>query len=268
MPEDILSEIIAAKQKRVAAAKLVRPVEQLRDEARVMRSAAVRHALAGALSQFGSINVIAEFKRKSPSKGLIIAGADPQAMARAYESGGAAAISVLTEEDYFAGSLDDFALVRSTTALPLLRKDFICDEYQVYESAAAGADALLLIVAALDDDLLPRLRHLAEDELGLDALVEVHTSAEMKRAVAAGATLIGVNNRDLRTFNVSLTTSIELAKEATEDSLLVSESGLHNAEDLHRLRTAGYRGFLIGETLMRAERADLALRKLTGTMAL
>jgi indole-3-glycerol phosphate synthase len=144
--------------------------------------------------------------------------------------------------------------------LPVLRKDFIVDEYQIYESAAAGADAILLIVAALDDDSLSQLRRLAEDELEMDALVEVHTSDEMKRAAACGAKLIGVNNRDLRTFAVSLETSLSLAREAPSEALLISESGLNNATDLQRLYTAGYRGFLIGETLMRADDPAAALR--------
>jgi indole-3-glycerol phosphate synthase len=145
-----------------------------------------------------------------------------------------------------------------------LRKDFIVDEYQVYESAAAGADALLLIVAALDDELLLRLRRLAEDELQMDALVEVHTSEEMRRAAACGAKLIGVNNRDLRTFEVSLETSLSLAREAPSEALLISESGLNNAADLQRLYDAGYRGFLIGETLMRAEDPAAALHSFRG----
>jgi len=147
--------------------------------------------------------------------------------------------------------------------LPVLRKDFIVDEYQVYESAVAGADAILLIVAALDDELLLRLRRLAEDELGMDALVEVHTSEEMKRAAACGAKLIGVNNRDLRTFEVSVETSLSLAREAPSQALLISESGLNSAADLQRLYDAGYRGFLIGETLMRADDPAAALRSFT-----
>jgi indole-3-glycerol phosphate synthase len=148
--------------------------------------------------------------------------------------------------------------------LPVLRKDFVFDEYQIYESAAAGADAILLIVAALDDETLSRLRRVAEDQLGMDALVEVHTSEEMKRAVASGATLIGVNNRDLRTFEVSLQTSLSLAREAPSDALLISESGLRAPDDLRRLREAGYHGFLIGETLMRAENPEDALRNFVG----
>jgi indole-3-glycerol phosphate synthase len=210
------------------------------------------------------INVIAEFKRRSPSKGMIREGANPIEIARAYQAGGAIAMSVLTEEDYFDGSLDDLMQVKATVDLPVLRKDFVVEEYQIYESAAAGADAILLIVAALDDELLARLRRLAEDELQMDALVEVHTSEEMKRAVACGAKMIGVNNRDLRTFEVSLDTSLRLAREAPADALLISESGLNNAADLQRLYEAGYRGFLIGETLMRADDPAAALRSFRG----
>src|SRR6185369_11054750 len=191
------------------------------------------------------VHVIAEFKRRSPSKGIIRPDADLVQIVQGYEAGGATAISVLTEEDYFSGSLDDLRIVKATVTLPVLRKDFVFDEYQVYESAAAGADAILLIVAALDDELLLGLRSLAEDELGLDALVEVHTRDEMRRAVACGAKLIGVNNRDLRTFEVSLETSLSLAREAPSEVLLISESGLRTREDLRRLHAAGYRGFLI-----------------------
>ncbi len=243
----VLSEIIARKRERVREAK----------------SRANPHAFRSALQRDG-INIIAEFKRRSPSKGMIREGANPIEIARAYREGGAVAMSVLTEEDYFDGSLDDLRQVKATVDLPVLRKDFIVDEYQVYESAAAGADAILLIVAALDDELLSRLRRIAEDELQMDALVEVHTSDEMKRAAACGAKLIGVNNRDLRTFEVSLDTSLRLASEAPADALLVSESGLKNAADLQRLYDAGYRGFLIGETLMRAGDPVAALRSFRG----
>jgi indole-3-glycerol phosphate synthase len=240
---NVLSEIIAKKR------------ERLREARNSGSSRRFRRAL-----QTEGINIIAEFKRRSPSKGIIRADANPIDIARAYQAGGAVAMSVLTEEDYFSGSIDDLRQVKSTIDLPVLRKDFIVDEYQVYESAVAGADAILLIVAALDDELLLRLRRLAEDELQMDALVEVHTSDEMKRAAACGAKLIGVNNRDLRTFAVSLETSLSLAHEAPGDALLVSESGLNNSADLQRLYDAGYRGFLIGETLMRAEDPAAALR--------
>lgn len=250
---DRLAEIISKKRERVATAKERGLVERVRVE----RPHAFRSALGGE-----GVNIIAEFKRRSPSKGIIRADANLIEIAQGYEAGGAVAMSVLTEEDYFAGSLDDLRAVKSAVALPVLRKDFVFEEYQVYESAAAAADALLLIVAALDDETLSRLRRLAEDDLGMDALVEVHTSDEMKRAVASGASLIGVNNRDLRTFEVSLDTSLALAREAPPEALLISESGLQTADDLERLREAGYRGFLIGEMLMRAGNPELALRKL------
>ncbi|HKU78114.1 MAG TPA: indole-3-glycerol phosphate synthase TrpC [Pyrinomonadaceae bacterium] len=254
---DVLSEIIAKKRERVLAARELVPLAQLQELAAQRNG--VPHAFSNAL-RADRINVIAEFKRRSPSKGIIRPDADLVQIVKGYEAGGATAISVLTEEDYFSGSLDDLRTVKAGVRLPVLRKDFVFDEYQVYESAAAGADAILLIVAALDDDLLARLRRLAEDELGLDALVEVHTRDEMKRAVTCGANLIGVNNRDLRTFEVSLETSLSLASEAPSDALLVSESGLRSREDLNRLHAAGFRGFLIGETLMRAADPQKALR--------
>jgi len=185
---DILNEIISAKTRRIAAAKSTTTLGRLREQAAEVRQSATAHGLSRALAEGVRLNVIAEFKRRSPSKGLIRDGADPADISSAYERAGAAAISVLTEEDYFAGSLDDLIAIRRRTTLPLLRKDFIVDEYQIYEAAAAGADALLLIVAALPDDQLLRLRLIAEAELGLDALVEVHTSDELRRAVDAGAT--------------------------------------------------------------------------------
>src|ERR1041384_142066 len=251
----ILSEIIAKKRERVIAAQQTVPLSQMR------RKAGIPHSLRTALRADG-MNIIAEFKRRSPSKGTIRADANLTDIVQRYEAGGAAAISVLTEEDCFDGSLDDLRTVKTAVALPVLRKDFVFDEYQVYESAAAGADAILLIVAALDDETLSRLRRVAEDELGIDALVEVHTSEEMKRAVRSGAMLIGVNNRDLRTFEVSLNTSLSLAREAPPEALLISESGLRGPDDLRRLREAGYHGFLIGETLMRAGNPEQALRDL------
>ena len=259
---NILSEIIARKRQRVEAEKKDVTFESLRDAARNVRRNAPGHALRNALSSKDRINIIAEFKRRSPSKGVIRERADPVEIARDYASAGAAAISVLTEEDYFDGSLEDLHAIRSAVKLPLLRKDFVFDEYQVYETAAAGAAAVLLIVAALDDALLTSLRQIAEDELGMDALVEVHDGHEMKRAVQCGAKLIGVNNRDLRTFDVSLETSLNLAASAPAGAVLVSESGLRTTEDLFRLEEAGYRGFLIGESLMRAESPGEALAAL------
>jgi len=256
---DFLSEIIALKKQRVAAAKTRLSLEQVRERGQVRASANNRN-FADALRSYRGINLIAEFKRRSPSKGKINAQADPVAMAQLYESAGAAAVSMLTEEDYFEGSLEDLRQVCEVSSLPILRKDFIFDEYQVYESAAAGASALLLIVAALDDETLRKLRAITEDELGMTALVEVHTKSELDRAVSCGARVIGVNNRDLRTFNVSIYTSLQLIKVVPRDAILISESGLTPAT-VRQLREAGYRGFLVGETLMRASDPAKAVRE-------
>lgn len=258
-----LAEIIEKKRARVAASKDVVPREAVEMIARWAREAAQPHALRDALVHDDRTRIIAEFKRRSPSKGIISGDADPAVIARVYELGGAVAISVLTEEDFFDGSLDDLRVVRQTTSLPILRKDFILDDYQVYESAAAGADALLLIVAALDDDSLRRLRELTEDELAMDALVEVHTRDEMERAINCGANIIGVNNRNLATFEVSLSTSIDLAAVAPPAAKLISESGIESREDIARLRAAGFHGFLIGETLMKAANPESLLQEFT-----
>ena len=249
-----LSEIVERKRQRVEEAKRRVPLEALERRSH-------SHRFREALLRDG-INIIAEFKRRSPSKGIIRVDADLKQIAKSYEAGGAVAMSVLTEEDYFSGSLADLRAAKSIIDLPVLRKDFVVDDYQLYESAAAGADAVLLIVAALDDDALLRLRRLAEDEIGMDALVEVHDRDEMQRAVDCGATLIGVNNRNLHTFDVSLETSLSLAADAPKDAVLISESGLKSASDLSRLRDAGYRGFLIGESLMRSDAPATALREL------
>jgi indole-3-glycerol phosphate synthase len=255
---DFLSEIVARKRQRVEAAKQIVPFDEMLLLAQEARARAQTYAFSAGL-QTDQVNIIAEFKRQSPSRGAINSRADPVTITRAYESAGAAAVSVLTEEDYFAGSLDDLRAVRSSIRLPILRKDFIFDEYQIYEAAAAGADALLLIVAVLNDKALIRLRGLTEHELGMDALVEVHTRQELDQALNCGARLIGVNNRDLRTFNVSIATSEELAQLTPADVTLVSESGL-NPEAVHKLRVAGYKGFLVGEALMRADDPGAALR--------
>ena len=259
---DFLQEIIVRKRGRVEAAKRSMSPEQVRDAAIAVRSQVSPHALRSNLLDRERCNVIAEFKRRSPSKGIIRADVDPRAIAHSYAAGGAVAISVLTEEDYFDGSLDDLRSIRAAVDLPVLRKDFVFDSYQILEAASAGADAVLLIVAALDDQSLARLRELVEEELKMDALVEVHDKEEMKRAASCGATLIGVNNRNLRTFEVSLDVSIALASQAPPEASLISESGLRSRADLRRLTQVGYRGFLIGESLMRAQRPEEALREL------
>jgi indole-3-glycerol phosphate synthase len=202
-----------------------------------------------ALGRAGTVNVIAECKRRSPSRGVLAADYDPVAIAKQYEAGGAAAISVLTEPTFFDGALAHLTAVREHVGVPLLRKDFIVDDYQLLEARAAGADAVLLIVAALDQQELTRLRERA-DALGLAALVEVHDEGELSRAIDAGARLIGVNNRNLRTLAVDVEASDRLAARLPRDVVGVSESGLQTRRDLERLAAAGYRAFLIGERFM------------------
>ena len=258
-----LSDILARKRERVNAAINAIPLNKVREQAVEVRKIFERHRLLSVL-KLDRVNIIAEFKRRSPSKGVIRKRADVGTIVRSYAAAGAAAVSVLTEADYFDGSLDDLRSAKAAVDIPVLRKDFLFDQYQIFEAAAAGADAILLIVAALDDESLLRLRQLAEDELEMDALVEVHDNSEMARAIAAGATLIGVNNRNLHTFEVSLQTSLDLAAAAPSETILVSESGLSTAEDLLRLSAVGYRAFLIGESLMRAESPAEVLRGLVG----
>lgn len=256
----ILSEILDRKREVVARLRADSGTRDLRDHASAMRAKATSHRLLRALqSNSRGVNIIAEFKRRSPSAGTIRNDLSATDVATRYERGGACAISVLTDERYFGGSILDLATIRASTALPLLRKDFIIDEIQIYEAAAAGADAVLLIVAALGDAALERLRTIAEDELALDALVEVHTSKELRRALKAGATIIGVNNRDLQTFRTSLETSERLIAEAPRDQIMISESGLQDPKSLCHLRALGFRGFLIGEALMRAPDPEAAL---------
>lgn len=259
---DFLKRIIEQKRVRLSQAMNSQPLEELRASASKVRSDAKPHAFRSALERDEHFNIIAEFKRASPSKGVILDSASAWEMSHYYEIGGAAAISVLTEEDFFRGSLWDLTEVSLNISLPVLRKDFIFDEYQLWEAAAAGASALLLIVAALDDATLARLRRITEEELCMDALVEVHTAEELRRAGDCGAKIIGVNNRNLHTFEVSLETSVELVAHAPEEALLVSESGLRTQADLSRLASLGYSGFLIGESLMRAENPSDALRTL------
>lgn len=261
---NFLSEIIEHKRARLDYVRAGRALEIVRAGSSDVRHKSQPHALRHALEPDGRPKIIAEIKRASPSKGLIKENFKPAEVARAYSRGGAVAISVITEENYFQGSLEDLRAVRNAVSLPILRKDFIIDEYQIYETAEAGADALLLIVAALNDDQLARFRRITEEELGMDALVEVHTVEEMRRAERCGATLIGVNNRNLRTFEVSLNVSINLAREPPPEAVLVSESGLRSGDDLRRLQSLGYRGFLIGEALMRAADPAQALQRLIG----
>ncbi len=258
---DFLVSIAEKKRTRVASLKSARPMDQVRDEAHRRRDGARACALRKALGDERAINIIAEIKRASPSMGVLCAvDITPVDVAGAYERGGAVAISVLTEEDYFRGSLSDLSEVRAAVSVPVLRKDFVIDEYQIYEAAAAGADAVLLITALLDESQLAKLRTIAEDELGMDSLVEVHNAKELAQAIASGATLIGVNNRNLHTFAVSLDISAELMALAPRRGLMISESGLSSGEQVKRLRAIGYRGFLIGERFMRSKDPEASLR--------
>jgi indole-3-glycerol phosphate synthase len=205
--------------------------------------------------------VIAEVKKASPSKGLIRADFDPVAIAREYAAGGASAISVLTEERFFQGSLDYLEEIRSAVDVPLLRKDFMLDPYQLVEARAYGADAVLFIAAMLDSSLMRELREQAT-ELGLDALVEVHTEQELEAAVAAGAQLLGINNRDLKTFEVDLVTTERLAPLVPAGTPAVCESGIDTLEQIHRVERCGIHVFLIGESLMRSPEPGKKLREL------
>jgi len=226
----------------------------IREERRDFGAALDRRRRKFGASEQGAaeLAIIAELKAASPSAGVLKRDYRPADIARGYESAGAAALSVLTEEEYFRGSLEHLKEARAAADVPVLRKDFILDAYQVYESVAAGADALLLIVAALADQELRRLIELA-DRLRIAALVEVHTAEELDRAIAAGAKIIGVNNRNLKTLEVNLETSVRLRPRIPAGCLSVSESGIRTAADLERLRDAGFDAALIGERFMMAE---------------
>jgi indole-3-glycerol phosphate synthase len=266
MSTDILSQIVARKRDIVAKLRAQNDAAAWRERAIEYRQRAVPHCLRQAVeANSRTLKIIAEFKRMSPSRGVIRSDLSPGEAAGCYERGGGCAISVLTDEKYFGGSMADLMAVRASTPLPILRKDFIIDPIQIYEAASAGADAILLIVAILDDAALEEMRTIVEDELRLDALVEVHTSEELRHALNAGAKLIGVNNRNLRTFEISLQTSERLIAETSRDAVMISESGLHSAEQLRRLHTLGFRGFLIGETFMQARDPESALRGLIET---
>lgn len=256
---DILSQIVARRRVRLEEAKSRVPLSELRGRLGAPRAGG---RMVNALRRAG-VNVIAEVKRRSPSRGVIREEFDPVAIARNYTAGGAAAISVLTEEDYFDGHLDYLRAAREVTSLPLLRKDFIFDEYQVFEGAEAGADAVLLIAGMLDRPRFSDLLATAHG-LGLDALVEVHDAVEAEEVLREDVRLLGINNRDLRTFVTDLETSVRLAAALPRSLTLVSESGIRTRADIDRLRAAGFHAFLIGEELMRAGDEGAALERLTG----
>ncbi|MFO7322678.1 MAG: indole-3-glycerol phosphate synthase TrpC [Chloroflexota bacterium] len=243
----VLDRILERKAEDVAARKLERPLADVRREA---ETAAPPRDFAGALRR-DTVALIAEVKRASPSKGVLIDPFDPVELATTYAGHGAAAISVLTDEPFFQGHLDHLRAVRGAVGIPLLRKDFTLDPYQVYEGRAAGADAMLLIVAALEDWQMAEL-HALVTALGMAALVEVHNEAEVERALKLGATLIGVNNRDLKTFQEDISTTERLARLLPDGVTLVAESAIRSAEDVRRMGAAGARAVLVGEGLVKA----------------
>jgi indole-3-glycerol phosphate synthase len=257
---DLLEAIVACTRKIVDTRRQREPAEMLQRRAASRRPQ--RGAFREALQRTDRVNVIAECKRRSPSRDVLRADYNPVEVARTYEQAGAAAISVLTEPTFFDGSLADLEAVRSAVGLPLLRKDFIVEEYQLLEAVASGADAVLLIVGALEDSELVRLQGAAA-ALDLGVLVEVHDVSELDRAVAAGAEIIGVNNRNLRTLEVDTRASETIGRRIPKGLIAVSESGLKTTDDLQAMRALGYHAFLIGERLMTAQNPGEALNELT-----
>jgi len=256
----ILDEIVATKRREIAAARAATPAETLRQ--RIQDAPPCRDFFA-ALAVDGPIKLIAEVKKASPSKGVIRADFQPLEIARAYELGGATCLSVLTDESYFQGSLEYLRQIRQQTALPTLRKDFILDSYQLLEARAAGADAVLLVAECLDDCNLRKL-HNETIELGMTPLVEFYEPENLQRVLQAGATLIGVNNRDLRTFEVDLEHTLRIREHVPDDCLLVAESGIGSPADVQRLQDAGVDAMLVGESLMRQPDIAAAVRNLLG----
>ena len=243
----MLNEIVAKKREEVERSKKSMSISALKERiARRQAPLDFAHALSG-----GSIRLIAEVKRASPSRGLLCLNFDPVELAKTYAQGGAAAISVLTEANYFQGSIEHLAAIREEVRLPLLRKDFIFDQYQIYESGAYGADALLLIAAILSQEQLEGLLSLSRS-LGLSCLVEVHNEAEVERALLSGAKIIGINNRDLNTFKVDINTTRRLCSLIPEKRIVVSESGIRSRGDVEKLKGWGVNAVLVGETLVTA----------------
>ena len=255
----VLDRIVAVRRMAVETARQVTPAKLLEERA---TSAPPVRDFRAALSRDG-LNVIAECKKASPSRGLLRAAYNPAALAPAYEAAGACALSVLTEPEFFQGSLEDLTVARQVCCLPVLRKDFVFSQYQLLEARVAGADAFLLIVAVLSQEDLRALLVCGE-ELGMAALVEAHTEEEVARAVDAGADIIGINNRNLKTFEVDAGLSERLRARVPDSCVVVSESGLESAEELQRLRAVGFDAFLIGTHLMQAPDPGAALRALIG----
>lgn len=260
---DILKKILARKKAEISDRSARITLQEMRQRAEAAPAArGFRGALQARIDQ-GKAAVIAEIKKASPSKGILREAFDPTAIAKSYARGGAACLSVLTDMDFFQGADAYLQAARAACALPVLRKDFTIDPYQVYEARALGADCILLIVAALDKAQLAELLQLA-NSLNMDVLVEVHDAAEMQRALAIPATLIGVNNRDLRTFATSLDTTLDLLADFPVGRLLVTESGIHSRADVKRMREHDVQAFLVGEAFMKADEPGEKLSELFG----
>ena len=256
----ILDQIVVSKQSEVASARLQRPLDEILAHA---NSAPVVRDFRAALATSGSIRLIAEIKKASPSAQVIRSDFDPVAIGRTYQKHGASCLSVLTDAPYFHGSLLNLTNVRASVNIPVLRKDFLIDDYQVIEARAAGADAILLIAEILDDVLLDSLLHRARS-LGMAVLVEFHDPVNLPRVLAAGADLIGINNRDLNNFHTDLEHTLRLRDQIPPDVVVVSESGIRTRSDVERLEAAGISAVLVGESLMRANDIGLAVERLLG----
>ena len=258
---DILNRINARKLEEIAQCKKSLPLDQLKG---LLQNQDAPRGFANAVAAkiaSGNAAVIAEIKKASPSKGVLREDFHPAAIAASYESGGAACISVLTDKDFFQGSEAYLKEARAACLLPVIRKDFIIDDYQVYEARAMGADCILLIVASLHDQKLKGLNDLAHD-LGMDVLVEVHDAPELERALQLSNRLIGINNRNLRTFEVSLGTTLGLLKQIPDDRIVVTESGIHVTDDVELMRDNAVNAFLVGEAFMRADDPGAKLAEL------
>lgn len=260
-PPDVLKKILRRKAEEVSERQLRRPLPSVRSEAEGQEPCRGFYRALKANSDRGVSAVIAEVKKASPSKGVIRADFHPAQIADSYEKGGAACLSVLTDHDFFLGDEQYLIEARQKVSLPVLRKDFMVDPYQIYESRALGADCILLIVSALDDPLMRDLAALAT-ELEMDVLTEVHDGHELERALNLELPLIGINNRNLRTFETSLETTIGLLSEIPENHLVVTESGIHNKEDIALMRQNNVHAFLVGESFMRADEPGEKLNEL------
>ena len=257
----VLTNIIERKRQEVASARQACPLSAMRRQAEEMSACRPFAAALKKRTEGGDVAVIAEIKRASPSQGIIRPSYDPKAIAKSYEQAGAACLSVLTDTDFFAGKAQDLIDARAACQLPVLRKDFMVDPFQLYQARAMGADCILLIVACLDRHELHDMAVLAR-ELGMDVLIEVHSEAELERALAVDSPLVGINNRNLHTFEVSLQTTLSLCHRVPNDRLVIAESGIHHSADITRLVDHDVRAFLIGESCMRAEDPGQQLRQL------